>query len=742
MHIQFTDNAFQMDSDIDESLDNLVSVLALGKAGDAEFVPGEEHLSSQFVNESDYQGEKLVTSAAVPGNIHAVKYRSFRSDFLKPSEMTMATISRGDRLPFHAIPPKTDVFKNNKSARLDDTFVRAEIDRLCKLGCISRVSEQPHLVLPLSSVFSKKKRLVVDGSRHLNPFLEHRRVRLNDLRDIPDIVKPGMWFGCEDLESGYWHVAIAEECRKFLGCHIIDPVTKKPIFYQWNVLFLGVSDAVFLFTAILRPVKLHISKLGIPSVLYLDDLLYGGSTEVESYKNRDRVLETLGNAGFIVSKSKSIKPTQQIRFLGLIICSVNMKFFIPEDKLCKIEDFAKDLLLSKRVRLRDAAKFLGYMNSVSKAIGPVVRLRGRAIYNWLAECLLTATYNHHFRITDLVRNEIEFWMLNIRKLNGYAINPSLSVLETRLEILVVSDASHDGAFGYMFGSQYEVILRRSFSDEEKKMSSTYRELVALHNIYSDEATMMKMRGKRVVHITDNMAVSSIFYNGSKHNHLLEMALEIYVKCHEFDVHLDVEWRPRENYFLEIADAGSKSFDTASFSLDFASFAVVVEYFNDVPIQVDAMSEYWNKKSNFYYSKRKDPFSSGVNFFAQRLDSTVSYYVFPPPGHVYATIIHLAIHQAKGLLIVPYWPGSSFYLNICPDGKHFPKWCVKYLRFRPSGFCYDVTIRSSTFKNPPTFDMLVLQFDFSFVNHSNFHFADVSRNKCIDLGCAKCFNYPI
>ena len=93
MHIQFTDNAFQMDSDIDESLDNLVSVLALGKAGDAEFVPGEEHLSSQFVNESDYQGEKLVTSAAVPGNIHAVKYRSFRSDFLKPSEMTMATIS-------------------------------------------------------------------------------------------------------------------------------------------------------------------------------------------------------------------------------------------------------------------------------------------------------------------------------------------------------------------------------------------------------------------------------------------------------------------------------------------------------------------------------------------------------------------------------------------------------------------------------------------------------------------------
>ena len=142
-----------MDSVIDESFDNLVSVLALGKADDAE-----------FVKESDYQGKKLVTSAAVPGNIHAVKYRSFRSDFLKPSEMTN-TISRGDWLPFLAIPPKTDVFKNNKSARIDDTFVRAEIDRLCKLNCISRVSEHPHLVLPLSRYSPRKKCPVVVGSR-------------------------------------------------------------------------------------------------------------------------------------------------------------------------------------------------------------------------------------------------------------------------------------------------------------------------------------------------------------------------------------------------------------------------------------------------------------------------------------------------------------------------------------------------------------------------------------------------
>ena len=139
MHNQFSDNAFQMDSDIDESFENLDSVLALGKAGDAEFVPGEEHLSSQFVNESNYQGKKLVTSAAVPGNIHAVKYRSFRSDFLKPSEMTMATISRG-WLPFHTIPLKSVVFKNNKSALTTPSCERRLTDCanwVAYLGCQS-----------------------------------------------------------------------------------------------------------------------------------------------------------------------------------------------------------------------------------------------------------------------------------------------------------------------------------------------------------------------------------------------------------------------------------------------------------------------------------------------------------------------------------------------------------------------------------------------------------------------------
>ena len=49
----------------------------------------------------------------------------------------------------------------------------------------------------------------------------------------------------DDLDSGYWHVKIHPDHRKYLGVHIVGE-DNEPIFFLWNVLFLGVADAVFI----------------------------------------------------------------------------------------------------------------------------------------------------------------------------------------------------------------------------------------------------------------------------------------------------------------------------------------------------------------------------------------------------------------------------------------------------------------------------------------------------------------
>ena len=144
---------------------------------DIECLQGEEHILKTLQNDSHYVGRKLVTDIRVPGNIHRDAYRDFWIHELRPSSFVLDVIETGYKLPFKENPPPS--FEgNNFSARRDKDFVRSEVKRLESLGCVEKVFEKPYLVLPLSSVFSKKKRLVVDASRALNPFLKHRRVRL------------------------------------------------------------------------------------------------------------------------------------------------------------------------------------------------------------------------------------------------------------------------------------------------------------------------------------------------------------------------------------------------------------------------------------------------------------------------------------------------------------------------------------------------------------------------------------
>ena len=82
---------------------------------------------------------------------------------LGASSYIVETIHVGYRLVLDSVPPESFT-KNNKSALDMTDFVWEELCRLEKLGCLSRVKEKPTVVMPLSAVYSKKWRLVLDAS--------------------------------------------------------------------------------------------------------------------------------------------------------------------------------------------------------------------------------------------------------------------------------------------------------------------------------------------------------------------------------------------------------------------------------------------------------------------------------------------------------------------------------------------------------------------------------------------------
>ena len=69
-------------------------------------------------------------------------------------------------------------------------------------------------------------------------------------------------------------------------------------------------------------------------------------------------------------------------------------------------------------------------------------------------------------------------------------------------------------YAYQFVSDFEVLLSCPFTLEQKASSSTFREILALRDIYLSEVGE-RFRGGVVRHLTDNKAVETIVRIGSR-----------------------------------------------------------------------------------------------------------------------------------------------------------------------------------------------------------------------------------
>ena len=100
-------------------------------------------------------------------------------------------------------------------------------------------------------------------------------------------------------------------------------------------------------------------------------------------------------------------------------------------------------------------------------------------------------------------------------------------------------------------------------------------------------------------------------------------------------------------------------------------------------------------------------------------------------------MHFRLYKAVGLIVLPLWPSCSFFNFVFPDGKHPGPWAISLLRFRPSGFICDPCVKSSTFKNNPTFDIVAIHFNFKLCDFDCFSKALPVPELCLEWGCELC-----
>ena len=580
-------------------------------------------------------------------------------------------LSNGYKLPFKTIPPSARL-KNNRSAFDNPEIVTREIEKLVEKGCVREVDHCPTVVNPLTVAFNKsnKPRLVLD-CRHINVHLFKFKVRFEDQSIAGELFSKGCFLFSFDLKSAYHHIEISEPHRTFLGFSWLKNGLE--IFYVFNVLPFGISVAGCIFTKVLRFVVKRWRSMGHKVVMFLDDGLGGSDTYSAAYTLAHFVKSDLENFGFLLAHDKCIwLPVQSIVWLGYLWDTLNGTISVTEERLsnfeCSISKIIDQVLKGNCLLFaKTLAKVIGQLMSMKCSVGLVVQLRTRSMYKCLNQ---RASWSSPVRVSAEALDEMLFWKEHVRSLNKAELGQAWNAPDSN----IYSDASDLGYCGYIT-SDLENPVIGTWSTEEGKSSSTWRELEAVHRVMQSYGDSLE--GHHVCVNTDNTSACSILGKGSKKPHLQEIAMKIDNLCRTKGIKVDCCWIPRTVNVQ--ADFLSRCHDSDDWSVLDWLFRFLDKKWG--PYTVDRFASDYNAKCEIFNSRFWCPHTSGVDAFKQ-IWSNQANWVVPPPRLVCRSINKVLTDKCSCTLVIPEWRSAPFWPILFPDGKSIAKFVTDTHYFKP------------------------------------------------------------
>ena len=256
---------------------------------------------------------------------------------------------------------------------LETEIITQEVKKLLNKGVIVECSRETGDFA--STVFTKQKK---DGTfrtilnlKYLNEFVQYQHFKMESLLDAFKIVKPSAWMASIDLKDAFFTVPIHESHQKYFKFEWIDKV------YKFVGMPNGYSDAMQIFTKILKPLYGNLKQKGHLSVVFVDDSYL--QRETECLRNVEATIALLEYLGFTIHEAKSIlKPTQQIEFLGFMIVSTKMTATISKDKMIAITNKIKRFMATTFPTIRQLASVIGSVIFLFSAV-PLGKLHYTAL---------------------------------------------------------------------------------------------------------------------------------------------------------------------------------------------------------------------------------------------------------------------------------------------------------------------------------------------------------------------------
>lgn len=556
-------------------------------------------------------------------------------------------------------------------------FVDQQISKYLRTGVIVpwdevadvNIHPRPHIVLP-SGVEESKPRHFVDA-RWTNLMMKRFPFKMDAVGKVAQCAWPGAFQMTVDHKSGFHHVPLAKDSWQYFG------MEWGGRYYVFTTLCFGWSVSPFIYHSLSDVVSRYLRTKGIPMLTWIDDFYFTNrrSTRLLEAAQQQRaaeeaaylVMNTFYQAGYFMSIDKcQLEATTSLVFLGVTCDSARQKFYIPEDKLAKLEAIISEALERRVISFHMLEKVAGKCTSMSVAC-PAAALYTHHMYQQIANFQRTGGRGANPDIAIATNGglffEFEQWLSVRERMNGASW---YSAVHQHLTITGASDASSRG-FGAVARCPGSAVFRVAgdFPDEWIDKHINEKEAYALQHLLEllCEDRPEQVKGSTLMIDVDNQALFFAVKKGRSKNTIMHnIVMGLFWLQVSADFTLKVQWvRSKDN---AEADDLSRPEADAYVRLEAAEFAKVCEWAGqdfDMDLMATPASAQRLPGKDVplpFYSRFHTQGCAGVDVLSQDLrhrpgSSEACYgFVFPPTAMVGVVLQRLAECKARAVVVVP------------------------------------------------------------------------------------------
>ena len=590
-------------------------------------------------------------------------------------------VKQGYRLQFlrNTPPPTPHRGRNPPCSQKPEAIkvIDKEVEAIVSKGAGYIV--EPSEAEVVSGIFARPKKAEgkwrpIVNVKWLNRFLLKIKFKMTKLADIRKWLQPGFYCASIDLKDAYYSVGLHPSAWRFIRFRW------RNILYEYRTLMFGLTSSPRIFTKVVgQVIKFLRSRFNIWIVAYLDDLLIQAADPETCMLHVQISILVLSILGFAVSFEKSsLKPSQDILYLGLLWNTADMSVRLPEDKLERVVSEAKQMLRSGSVSVRKLRSFLGFLESCKTAV-PLAAYNYRNLQHLLKPFLRggrsstrsadgrSSSPQRRIALSAPAIGDLSFW----RQMTRDSIVCSL--LPVTHTTVIATDAS--GNFGYGGTSSSGGYHQGEWEPEMLDHSINFKEMFA-----AVECTKKLMNaGDRVLLQLDNRCCVSYVQRqgGTKSVSLNSLTRELWSVVLSRGGWVTAEWLPRDQN--QTADLLSKCrFSSWEITLTPGTRELVFRTFFSPSLDLFASSTCHTTVP--FCSLQRDPRSLGDSFFLpkwpdraygesspsyrdnfSRMFVNISITAFPPTPvlmSVFRRILQDEVPQM--ILIIPLWEGAAWW----------------------------------------------------------------------------------